>query len=469
MVGTMTSMRTAAGAVGVALPLVAVLACASTSGSDAAPVADAAVGNDARGPRPDAGTDDWTPVPPPSVPEGWVHYGDYDKSCGFYIPSERRYLPKGIEWEPCETQIGDAGAPGPPGMVCRRMVTDWEPAEDGQHTIGNVPTAVGLDGKLRMRVRRFVRKDILDLVADVDGGGVHQAILMTGKCLTIQPSLSRTHVIYGIIDDYKYTGGAGGAIGGPIDQLRPTVYRPYGYKSGETIFPSFRAGDGLFVEDHNLDKVLAFDGGNEIASLPNQPEDYGTSYTGYQFSGQDLFFESDSSARVTTKVWNATGGIRTLLGAGNDNTRSTIGLGTDGVDMVWLEASERVGSSQIYAKQETWTAKYTTDPAVANATKRRVRATTIEYGNVYVVGCGYAAVYASMGSPWGQAGFRLIRLSDGYSWNVVDNSKEQMLSWAVREPLAVTCEDVFAVGAKKGHYELLRIRIDSLGPGTPPT
>lgn len=412
-------------------------------------------------------------IPQPSVPEGWVRFDDYEKSCGLYIPSDRKYLPRAIEWKSCNEQAGPSGAPGPVGMVCQRMATDWEGAAGGQHLQDYNPARVGSDGKLHLLVRRFVGKHVLDVLGDADGGGVHHAILQTAKCLTLQPSLGPTHVIYGMIDDFKVS-GAGGAIGGPIDGLRPKVYRPYGYQLGASLFPSFRAGDGVFVEDLNLDEVHAFDDGRVIASLPNQADDLSGSYTRYELSGQDVFFTSASSNRVTIKSWTVGAGTKTLIGKDNDLTRSSIGFGTDGLDMVWLEASERVGTSQIYAKQETWTAKYTTDPDVLAATKRRVRATSIEYGNVYKVGCGYAAVSAVTDSPWGKSGVRVIRLSDGVSWEILDNSEAQRLEWNLSTPVAVTCDEVFVTGsAWKGtgsrHYEIMRIRLDSLGPGTPPT
>ena len=463
-----------AGGAGIAL----VLTLHACSSSDAAGenTNDAGPEIDGSRPRSDASNEDSSAVVPSNVPDGWERFDDYDKSCGFYIPSAREYLPKGLEWEPCKILMGDAGAPGPPGMVCERMVTGWEPLPNGQHLQDYNPATLGADGKLRFLIRRFVKDNVVDLIADADGGAVHQALLQTlqpRRCLAFQPSLSRTHVIYGIVDDFKAS-GAGGAIGGKIDELRPTVYRPYGYLLGATLFPSFRAGDGVFVEDLNLDEVEAFDGGGLIATLPSQAEDIGASYTMHQFSGKDLFFVAASSKRVTIKSWTAVGGIKTLIGKDNDATRSSIGFATDGVDMVWLEASEREGTSQIYAKQDTWTAKYTTDPDVLAATKRRVRATTIEYGNVYKVGCGYAAVSAFTTSPWGQSGVRVIRLSDGVSWDVIDNSEAQLLQWHLSLPLAVTCDEVFVAGSTwrgtgSRHNEIMRIRIDSLGPGIPPT
>jgi hypothetical protein len=91
-----------------------------------APMSEDATVDVARPPRRDArSNDEFVPPTPASVPEGWVRYDDYNPHCGLYIPSDKKYLPEPIRWEPCTNPVGDAGTPDPQSMVCRRMVTDW--------------------------------------------------------------------------------------------------------------------------------------------------------------------------------------------------------------------------------------------------------------------------------------------------------------------------------------------------------
>jgi hypothetical protein len=62
----------------------------------------------------------------------------------------------------------------------------------------------------------------------------------------------------------------------------------------------------------------------------------------------------------------------------------------------------------------------------------------------------------------------LIRLSDGVSWEVVSETEEQNLNFSFFRPVAVTCDEVLATASTLSHAEIVRIRIDSLGPGLLP-
>jgi hypothetical protein len=81
----------------------------------------------------------------------------------------------------------------------------------------------------------------------------------------------------------------------------------------------------------------------------------------------------------------------------------------------------------------------------------------------FVVGCGYAARAAGYGT-------RVTRLADGVSW-VLPGDPSQGWYWTT--PVALSCSELFAtVGVRSdGGYPLTtiaRIRLDSLGSGTPP-
>ena len=109
------------------------------------------------------------------------------------------------------------------------------------------------------------------------------------------------------------------------------------------------------------------------------------------------------------------------------------------------------------------TSPFTTDAAALQP--RRLRS---EVGNGFAtsrpqVGCGYAAreIYD---------GIRIVRLSDGVSWML---PSQQGSTWLWNEPLAVTCTELFAMVAADGDagwqdVGIARVRLDSLGPGTPP-
>ena len=189
----MHGFGTAFGICGMPLVLAYVSSC-----DDAPPIAPTsgdATADAARPSRRDAGSSEDDAFVPPttsSVPEGWVRYDDYDPACGLYIPSDKKYLPEPVRWEPCTNPVGDAGTPDPQSMVCRRMVTDWPVGSStGQHTTTWLPTAKTDDGRLLVLLRRLVGDQLYDMVADVDGP-VRNALLRAGQCLAIKPVLSKT-------------------------------------------------------------------------------------------------------------------------------------------------------------------------------------------------------------------------------------------------------------------------------------
>jgi hypothetical protein len=430
-------------------------------------------GAEAARPRPRVdGGDERDVSRPGAVPEGWVLHTDYDPYCGFYVPSDKKYLPAPVAWEPCSTRAGDAGLPGPPGIVCRRMTLDWDVgAPDAAHIAGWIPTFVGPSGQVTMMFRRFTKDFWYELIADADGP-VHSALLETGPCLTTKSSASQGKVLYRVLDHPdSVEDNSGGAIGGDIDDLRPKVYAPKGYRPSTFFSHEYWVGPNAFVETAFPDRVRTFPAGDVVTTLLNAPEDPDLLYTLYQWRGDDLFWIGDSSLRTLVKVWTAGEGIHTLIGHGSDATRGVDGFGTDGVDMVWSEAFGRTNTSvKIYPNYEIWTAKYTTSPAGVEATKRRLRTEYLgSHPEANAVGCGYAAHRIYPPSTWGKSGFRLVRLSDGVSWEIT-TPDEATIFTGLRfgTPLAITCDEIFVLGHVKSNAEVARIRIDSLGVGLPP-
>ncbi|AKU95797.1 hypothetical protein AKJ09_02461 [Labilithrix luteola] len=402
-----------------------------------------------------------------TIPAGWSLFADYDPACGFYIPDDKAHLPEPYRWESCSVLEAGHGMPGPDSMDCRRMVTDWQAAEGPNLLVESAAEVV--DGKARLEVTRIVGDIGYVVVADADGP-VHNSLLLTGGCGIKPGSMNGGKAVYRIYDsDNDFT--IGGAIGGSVDSLQPVVYLPKGHRSTSTFSQQFDIGARYLVEEvGSADPVYALDSMTQIATIAVAPEDFGMIYAGYRFSGDDVFWEGGTSIRSAVKVWTRAGGVKTLVGWPNDYTRSASGIGTDGVDMVWLEENGLI-SEGIYSDYQVWTAKYSTDPAAVATNKRHVLADTLgSYSERFVVGCGYAAIAIHPNTDWGQAyGVRVVRLADGVSWTVYNESAPQVSDLVIQRPLAVTCDEVFARGlSKRTDDELVRIRIDSLGPGIAP-
>ena len=148
-----------------------------------------------------------------------------------------------------------------------------------------------------------------------------------------------------------------------------------------------------------------------------------------------------------------------LRSFGADVTQGDFGLGTDGTDLVWQHAFGRIQGTGLYPSFELMTAPFTTNPATLVA--RRVGKTPNGLaGEPAVVGCGYAA--QNNGLVIG-----ITRLADGVSWTLTVTDKSSSIAWAA--PIALTCDELFLGGFITGTPKstIARIRLDSLGPGTP--
>ena len=182
---------------------------------------------------------------------------------------------------------------------------------------------------------------------------------------------------------------------------------------------------------------------------------------------------SDDDAINKQKVFTDVGGVKDLLSFGDDTTRGIADLGTDGQQLVWVEGTERPQPNGVYPNVTAFVSPFTTEPAQIQ--KRALRSDLSGYGfgtSPFVVGCGYATRSAEMKSDGGFAsGTQLIRLSDGYAWRLPDGPN---VDWGWRRALAVTCDEVFILLAEKPtptappRTNIARVRIDSLGPPTPP-
>lgn len=449
-------------------------ACGSNANEETAALADAGEGS--KKPTSPSTQPPWDAGLPPGVPVGWALYTDYDPSCRFYYPTDKKYLPEPATWEPCSTRTGDAGISGPSGIDCRVMAIPWKGIQGGPGTL-TIRSVDVQDGRALMLVDRVMGTSGFQLVAEADGP-VRNGLFNSGVCLTSGRAEARFgNVIQRVFDaDTASTTAAGGAIGGPIDTLKPRVYFPKGHKPSTLYSQDYAVGRNYFIEMAVPDKVYTFATGELVATLSPTGDDADLFYSRYHFQGDEMFWVANSSIRSKVKLWTKADGVRTLLDHGTDLTRVIAGFSTDGVDMVWLEGVGRTNTNVLsFDAYEHWTAKYSTDSATLNATKRRLRSEMAgSYGYYYAVGCGYAAIhvygpYEPGEQHWGRGGFRLIRLSDGVSWLVTDDSVEKSKQLAFDAPLAVTCDEVFLRGFSNTfkNQEVVRIRIDSLGPGIP--
>jgi hypothetical protein len=246
-----------------------------------------------------------------------------------------------------------------------------------------------------------------------------------------------------------------GVIGGPVDQLHPPVLAHLTDGKAHSWYAS---------KDWVGDAVEP-DGRLEVAPWPWQGQSalfVGSAATDPEhltagnltISGKAAFWEALSLYNGGINVWTQAQGSVPFIRWLNDYTKIAGGFGTDGTDMVWSYGQKQAPSDPSFVGS-IMTAPFTTDPQAVQA--RRLRSFNNKIGAyAWSVGCGYAA------NTWG-IGSIVVRLADGVSWMLPGTS-----TMMFNDPIGVTCDEVFILGRYGGLWNIARVRLDSLGPGTAP-
>lgn len=406
-------------------------------------------------------------VEPEWVPEGWEHYPDWSCDCYFYVPSSPDAFPPPIAWEPCPVV--------PDGLGCRVMVADWT---DSIAAVALNPVVdKNPDGSAVVGFRRIMtdaeHPRILELVADADGP-VRAALLNVRSPSDTSSQVGCSSAIRGVRQGMWLvrtqgrrawgnadSSGLQGALGGSYDAPRPSLLQRY--ETWTWLSYHWAAGGKRYLSAREASLITSYSwgGGVEqfVASGSTDPE--GGDYGDFVTWDDALFWSTSTLHRSGVNVWTPDGGAKPFIRWVGDATRGAGNFGTDGTDMVWSYGEGKEPAEKIYPTRSIMTAPYTTDPSALEP--RRVRAqlaTTTSIGlHPFQVGCGYAAHGGGKDTvPL------VVRLSDGWAWPI-PTLDPGLLLYA---PIGVTCDEVFAFGEIGGRLNIVRIRLDSLGEGSPP-
>lgn len=426
--------------------------------------------SDVRPPRPDARADsaaDAGPPQPCSV-DGYLLDDAYDPACGFCYAQSKDKLPPPIAWATCDPTAT------PQGMVCRQMVEDWVPGQFGSEYISaQVPAWAQPNGTVTFMLGRLEWPNIYRIVADADGP-VHQAILetKTDTCTLGLDDVRDGRVAYRVFDSESspLSSFGGGAYVAQIDDLRPRVLAHYhNEKSNDRAY--YVSSLGVFELGTAGFQLAQFDWttGAPIRVITSAADDNGFGIAHVWPRGNAVFWDAYSGLAINKlRVWTADAGAKDFISYGADSSQGASNLGTDGTDLVWQYSSGRTdGGSVPFPKSDVMAAPFTADPTQLNA--RRLRSDGPQFGtNPFTVGCGYAAHF-STAIP-NEVGVLVVRLSDGRSWPLTSPSTAL---WLWTSPIAITCTEIFALVRTKtspstGRFTVVRVRLDSLGPGLPP-
>jgi hypothetical protein len=336
------------------------------------------------------------------------------------------------------------------------MVDRWPASANGEFLSSLVAASTSPPGTVTMQVFRLEGSAVLAVIGDVDGGA-SQAIFEanTNLCLLGRASVNAGRFVYRVIQSPD--GYGGGAIAGTTSALVPASSTHF----DRSVVHDFIVGAPGILDTSTMQLYAGLD----LTSSQRVVAPGGGALGAYDqvFVGDALFWNASSVAVQQNEVWTAAGGAADLMSFDGDISRGAADLGSDGHDLVWLYGSQRTDPSGLFPTVDIMTSPYATDST--HVAGRRLRSETPNGFGVspFVVGCGYAARAAGYGT-------RVTRLADGVSW-VLPGDPSQGWYWTA--PVALSCSELFAtVGVRSdGGYPLTtiaRIRLDSLGSGTPP-
>lgn len=402
--------------------------------------------------------------------EGYVLDDAYDTRCGFCYASASQYLPSPIQWEPCSKNAFPSGA------VCQQMKRTWPVSTSssngtlGQYFEGSALGYVDSGGHAVLAFGIATGITFQEIVAPADGQVLTTLLeLNTDTCSTVTQGVGNGYYALRVYDaePNNWNPGAGtspfggGAIGGAASDLRPRVYTHY--HKGDIYSRNYYASSlGLLEFSSASFQLYDWLTGTPQVVIPTNQGGFALNHPA--MSSDAIFFDSSYSTNMLKEqVWTQDAGVSDLVSYSPDTSQAAASLGTDGHDLVWLHGSGRDGGNGPYPVDSIMTSTYTTTASGLNP--RRLRSEGPCIGGIAdqsIVGCGYALRSTCAFLPSG--GLLVVRLSDGRSWPLVSNNTP----WAYVDPIAITCDELFAVVSENNVGNIVRVRLDSLGPGLAP-
>ena len=420
------------------------------------------------GGSPDAAGGSCSNATAPGAPAGWVPF-DAPAPCGcsVFVPGSPSAMPAPIAWEPC-----------PPGIIgnptCQRMASPW--TNTTTLSISAFPRLYfdAVSGKAYLQFSRVFVNDNKSgarfrIVANVDGPVIDAFIDnagqqdLDGPCGLVDQDLREGKSVRAVLPpagSEPTEGVVAGSIGTPASVV-------FDQSIEEQTFTTWRVSSQWLLRWHtslhvrpwnDTAETLVYDPGTDVENMPAH---------NVSAHGDAVFFEVGVAGYRGVMSWIPGAGLRPLLRWFGDTTQGAGNFATDGKDMVWTYGKNKpAGSSQEYPVRDIMTAPFTTDPDVVKTTAKRLRSDPDQMSPYpYGIGCGYAGRQFYSGTS--NDGL-LVRLSDGVSW-IIDAPDSPPGDYQFLGVLGFTCEELFATFQfQDDAVSIIRIKLDSLGPGIPP-
>jgi len=356
---------------------------------------------------------------------------------------------------------------------------DWPSTQPEPYSLGNNQYAyVDQDGKVMLQLHKIYEvsepefaNGVMGLVVEADGP-VKQAFwreyLSKQGSAVNKISFWPTSVAYGKSGWYMLEWANGeqhrlAPFWGDDEALQPTIIN-------NRLVADSASGIAWIGSDFYAEATLGqgwvrkYDGTDMGVAVPDT-----WAYSAPQWIGRNLLFALEANPSYRVKIWTEQNGTQTLVGHPGDDSTGWANPGSDGKDIVWIQGEGRKPDDEYFPARWIMTSKFSTDPADIKP-RRMIPWPTRSISTQITppsVGCGYGAFRYDIGWPSAtETGIIIVRLSDGVSWVLTSPSLVPPDTWIL--PIAITCDELFATYTGARMYTIRRVRLDSLGPGTPP-
>jgi len=389
--------------------------------------------------------------------EGFLTWDDWAPDMPFCYAGDPANTVAAVEWEPCDPLAGMASG-------CRQMKVSW-PYDFAPFS--SVSSAfVEASGSVVLAFTRVNVSDrppnfLMPMVAEADGV-VRAAILDARQHAKIY-AWSQSSSIRGLGEGRallqiksEFSDQAPALVGLYNGASRPFV--EHGFSDNNSW--GFGAATDIWgTWDSN--RIL-------IAAWGEEPQEvWGPEQSGYQLTrfvpfGNFGTWHEGNATHSNVIAWTPEDGAYPFISYGDDDTRGADGLGTDGVDLVWVQSEGRLPNGD-YAQRDIMTSSFTTDPTALDARRLRSYPSSLGVLRAMVVGCGYASYSYEPGRVL------LVRLADGYWWELPSTGctgPNFTGDFCFEEPYAITCDELFLQGGMP--FNIARVEIAALGLPNPP-
>ncbi len=398
------------------------------------------------------------PQPCPGWP-GWETWDDFASICPFCVPASKEALPAPITWEACDPLAGM-----PTG--CRTMKVSWPILG----TVGPFSSSFSADvvepDKVDLSFSRLSLVEpqpyVMDLVAEADGPVLSAMIDARAKIEGCH--LSHREIRHGKAAFYIWgdtpkaqpkDSPPGAVIGGVLSELHPEILAQWDTWSGAGIVTT-DAYWGTY--DASKIELAAWSGPLKIVYTSGDAG--GLQQVRLNLWHDLALWRSSNLTYAGVMAWTAKDGVYPFITFPGDPSRGVYSMGTDGIDMVWLYGEEKGPGQGPYVKCSVMTSPFTRDPKLLKPKRLRSFPGDCREVDEWAVGCGHAAHDAGTGTM-------VVRLSDGVSW-VIKNGATKPDFFSFQDAIAVTCKEVFVHTYLGSVANIGRVKLDALGPGTPP-